>query len=47
MKFYKDKTVIIDCDLDTKDGLEIRTWYIMKDDESAIRKGLLIKKGKK
>ena len=44
VKFYADKVVIIDCDLDTDNhSLEIKTWYSMKAPERTIRKGLKIK----
>ncbi|MBE7630087.1 MULTISPECIES: phage portal protein family protein [Tenacibaculum] len=43
IKFYKDKVIIIDCDLDEKKGLKIKTWYPMKAIENKIRKGLKIK----
>lgn len=46
IKFYKDRAICIDTEIN-KDSLQIRTWYNMKDDENKIRKGLLIKKGKK
>ena len=42
VKFYSDTVVIIDTEI-TNDGLEITTWYNMKDKEEAIRSGLLIK----
>lgn len=44
VKFYGDRAVIIDCDLDTETHrLEIKTWYNMKASERTIRKGLKIK----
>lgn len=45
IKFYEDKAVVIDCDLDTKThGLEIKTWYNMiEKQELSRRKGLKIK----
>ncbi|MFJ1492515.1 phage minor head protein [Capnocytophaga canis] len=44
IKFYGDRAVIIDCDLDTEThGLEIKTWYNMVAPEKTIRKGLKIK----
>lgn len=41
LKFYKDKTVVVDTDI-TNDGLEIKTWYENKINND-IRKGLLVK----
>lgn len=41
IRFYQDKTIIIDADI-TNDGLEIQTWYENKLDDN-IRGGLLIK----
>lgn len=45
VKFYGDRTVIIDCDLDTEThALEIKTWYNMiETQEKSRRKGLKIK----
>lgn len=43
IKFYGDRAVIIDCGLDSQQGLEIQTWYNMKTKEENIRKGLKIK----
>lgn len=44
VKFYADRVVVIDCDLDTEThGLEVKTWYNMKAPEKTIRKGLKIK----
>lgn len=43
IKFHKDKAVIIDCDLDENQGLEIKTWYSLKGKEENIRRGLKIK----
>lgn len=44
VKFYGDRVVIVDCDLDTDfHSLEIKTWYNMKAPENTIRKGLKIK----
>jgi len=41
IRFYKDRTIIVDADI-TNEGLEIKTWYENKVDD-AIRGGLLIK----
>ncbi len=41
VKFYKDKTIVIDTDI-TKDGLELKTWYENKIGDD-IRKGLWVK----
>lgn len=43
LKFYKDKVIVVDCSVDSKQGLKINTWYEMKLDEKEIRKGLKIK----
>jgi len=42
LKFYKDEVLVIDAEV--KDaGFEIKTWYLMKDKEEVIRRGILIK----
>lgn len=43
LKFYEERAIVIDCNLDEKQGLEIQTWYNMKAKEENIRKGLKIK----
>ena len=43
VKFYKDQTLVVDCDLDKNQGLEIKTWYPMKVKDEVLRKGLKIK----
>ena len=43
VKFYNDVALVIECDLDSKQGLEIKTWYPMKAKDEVIRKGLKIK----
>lgn len=43
VKFYKDQTLVVDCDLDKNQGLEIKTWYPMKVKDKVLRKGLKIK----
>ncbi len=43
IKFYKDRIVVIDCELDDKHGLSIKTWYNSKISEELLRKGLKIK----
>jgi len=42
LKFYKDNVVIIDTEI-TDDGLEITTWYNLRDKEEKVRSGLLMK----
>lgn len=42
IKFYKDKVAIADCMI-TNDGLEVKTWYELKDLEEAKRVGLWVK----
>lgn len=46
VKFYKDRMMIIDCELDKHYGLEVKTWYSNKISEKDLRQGILIKKGK-
>lgn len=42
LKFYKDMTLVIDCE--TKDkGLQINTWYQAKKEDLNLRKGLLVR----
>lgn len=43
IKFYKDLMLIVDCDFDSKKGLNVLTWYKGKVDEKQLRKGLKIK----
>ena len=44
IKFYQDRVLIVDCDLNTEQqSLTINTWYSMKAPEKFIRKGLKIK----
>ncbi len=43
VKFYNDTAIVVECDMDNKQGLEILTWYPMKGDEKEIRKGFKIK----
>ncbi|PID88599.1 MAG: hypothetical protein CSB03_00540 [Bacteroidia bacterium] len=43
IKFYKDRMIVIDCNLDDKQGLEIQTWYNGIIKEKDLRKGLKIK----
>lgn len=44
IKFYQDRVLVIDCDLNIEEqSLTINTWYSMKADEKTIRKGLKIK----
>jgi SPP1 gp7 family putative phage head morphogenesis protein len=43
VKFYKDEIIIIDCKIDEKQGLEIRTWYAAKKEDLSFRKGLLVR----
>ncbi|MDP2061319.1 MAG: DUF935 family protein [Flavobacteriaceae bacterium] len=42
LKFYQDVVVVVDSEVGGE-GLEINTWYLMKVDESSLRKGLRIK----
>lgn len=43
IKFYQDQVLVIDCDMNTDQGLEIKTWYPMKVKDEVLRKGLKIK----
>lgn len=43
IKFYKDKVIAIDCKLDNKQGLEIKSWYPIKKEDLLYRKGLLVR----
>ncbi|MCT4698466.1 phage portal protein family protein [Tenacibaculum haliotis] len=43
IKFYKDKVIVIDCKLDNKQGLEIKSWYPIKKEDLLYRKGLLVR----
>lgn len=43
LKFYQDKVIIVDSKIIENQGLEIQTWYQMKEKEEKIRKGLKIK----
>ncbi|MFL0063450.1 DUF935 family protein [Tenacibaculum maritimum] len=43
IKFFKDTTLIVDCELDELQGLHITSWKTIKGSEKEIRKGLLIK----
>ena len=45
IKFYNDIILVVDCEM-KKNALEIMTWYTSKINETELRKGLLIKKGK-
>ncbi len=44
--FYNDRIMIVDTEFDNKLGLKIKTWYMDKVDESKLREGILIKKGR-
>ncbi len=43
IKFYRNEFIVIDCKMDEKQGLKIRTWYKNKVDEKELRKGLKVK----
>ncbi|QSS96596.1 DUF935 family protein [Psychroflexus sp. ALD_RP9] len=43
IKFFKDEYIVVDCYLDEKQGLKIKTWYQNKIDEKQLRKGLKVK----
>ncbi|MEI7486863.1 MAG: PBECR2 nuclease fold domain-containing protein [Chryseobacterium sp.] len=43
VKFYNDTAIVVECDMDNKQGLEILTWYPLKGDEKQIRHGFKIK----
>ena len=42
IKLYNDEIIVIDTEI-TNDGLEIKTWYWIKDAEENVRSGLLMK----
>jgi SPP1 gp7 family putative phage head morphogenesis protein len=42
LKFYSDKILVIDCEMNAK-GLEIKTWYEAKKEDLNLRKGLLVR----
>lgn len=45
IKFYKDRTIVVDCDVDSKTkALKINTWYTMKQADHFVRKGLLVER---
>lgn len=43
IKFYNDVMLVVDCDFDKKQGLNVLTWYKGKVKDSELRKGLKIK----
>jgi SPP1 gp7 family putative phage head morphogenesis protein len=43
LKFYSDKILVIDCEMNSK-GLEVKTWYEAKKEDLNLRKGLLLRK---
>lgn len=43
IKFYNNTALVVECDMDNQQGLEILTWYPMKGDEKEIRKGFKIR----
>lgn len=43
LKFYSDKILVIDCEMNAK-GLEVKTWYEAKKEDLNLRKGLLLRK---
>ena len=46
IKFYSDNVLIVDCRM-TNNGLEVLTWYKAKKEDQGLRKGLLIRGGKR
>jgi SPP1 gp7 family putative phage head morphogenesis protein len=44
IKFYKENYLIVDVDINELEGMQINTWYINKDQEEQLRKGILIKR---
>jgi phage putative head morphogenesis protein, SPP1 gp7 family len=42
IKFYNNNMVVVDTEI-TNDGLEVKTWYMQKAEETSVRSGLNIK----